>query len=71
MEENNEKHAELLGIRIQCNLKWSLQIQTLVRKLLTRKYGLEKFRWAMRMSKRKTIVEGVLTVYSVTVCLCL
>ena len=26
LEENSEKYAELLGIRIQCNLKWSLQI---------------------------------------------
>ena len=71
LEENSEKHTKLPGIRIQCNLKWSLQIETLVRKLQTRQNGLEKFRWAMRMSKRKTIVEGVLTVYSVTVCLCL
>ena len=68
MEENNEKHAELLGIRIQCNLKWSLQIETLVRKLQTRLNGLEKLRWAMKMSKRKTIVEGV---FNSVLCYCL
>ena len=68
LEENIEKQTELLGIKVQCNLKWSSQIEKLVKKLQTRLNGLEKIKFAMNKEKKKNIVEGV---FNSVLCYCL
>ena len=39
LEESDEKSEELLGIKIQCNLKWFNQIEALKSKLSSRLAG--------------------------------
>ena len=41
LEESVEKSELLLGVIMQCNLKWSLQIEALVKKLKKRLGGLD------------------------------
>ena len=71
LEENIEKHTELLGIKVQCNLKWSSQIEKLVRKLQTRLNGLEKIKFAMNKEKKKILWKEFSIVYCAIACPCL
>ena len=50
------KESSLLGIKVQNNLKWSIQIQSLGSKLKQRLSGLEKLKYVMSCSTKKTIV---------------
>ena len=59
LEESGEKSEELLGITVQCNLKWSKQIESLKSKLSSRLSGLEKLKQVMSRSTKKNIVQGV------------
>ena len=68
LEESKDNSAELLGITVQCNLKWSLQIESLTGKLKTRLTGLEKLKFVMSKSNKKNIVEGV---FNSVLCYCL
>ena len=68
LEENKDKSAELLGVTMQCNLKWSLQVKSLAEKLKTRLTGLEKLKFVMSRSNKKNIVEGV---FNSVLCYCL
>ena len=36
LEESKDKSAKLLGVTMQCNLKWSLQVKSLAEKLTVR-----------------------------------
>ena len=49
----------LLGVTIQCNLKWSEHISNLVKKLKSRLTGLERLRLIMKKSNRKVVVQGI------------
>ena len=69
LEESGEKSEELLGITVQCNLKWSKQIESLKSKLSSRLSGLEKLKHVMSRSTKKNTVQGVLNsvlCYSIT-----
>ena len=68
LEESKDKSAELLGVTMQCNLKWSLQIESLAAKLKTRLTGLEKLKYVMNRNNKKNIVEGV---FNSVLCFCL
>ena len=58
LEESKNNSAELVGVTVQCNLKWSLQVKTLAEKLKTRLTGLEKLKFLMSRSNKKNIVGG-------------
>ena len=68
LEESKDKSAELLGVTMQCNLKWSLQIKSLAAKLKTRLTGLEKLKYVMNRNNKKNIVEGV---FNSVLCYCI
>ena len=68
LEESKDKSAELLGVTVQCNLKWSLQVESLAKKLKTRLTGLEKLKYVMSSSNKKNIVQGV---FNSVLCYCL
>ena len=68
LKESDEKSEELLGITVQCNLKWSKQIESLKRKLSSRLSGLEKLKRIMSRSTKKNIVEGV---FNSVLCYCI
>ena len=68
LEESPERCEELLGITVQCDLKWSEQIENLTRKLGTRLTGLEKLKYVMSKSGRKNIVQGV---FNSVLCYCI
>ena len=68
LEESAEKSEELLGIKIQCNLKWSNQIEALKSKLSSRLAGLEKLKKVMSRSTMKNIVQGV---FNSVLCYCI
>ena len=59
LEEILENKETLLGVAMQCNLKWSFQIEDLTSKLKTRLTGLDKIKHIMSKSKKKNIVHGV------------
>ena len=66
--ENKEKFEMLLGITMQCDLKWSEHVATLVSKLKKRLAGLDHLRLVMGKTNKKTIVEGV---FNSVLCYCL
>ena len=68
LKESDEKSEPLLGVSIQCNLKWSEQIDTLTSKLKTRLTGLEKLKFVMEKQNKKNIVQGV---FNSVLCYCL
>ena len=68
LEESVEKSEVLLGVTVQCDLKWSLQIKELTAKLKKRLAGLEKLKYVMRKDTKKNIVEGV---FNSVLCYCL
>ena len=59
LAESPERCEELLGVTVQCDLKWSKQIENLTSKLRTRLTGLEKLKNVMNKSAKKNIVQGV------------
>ena len=59
LKETKENAESLLGIKVQNNLKWSIQIQSLSSKLKQRLAGLEKLKYVMSCSAKNTIVKGV------------
>ena len=68
LEESLENKETLLGVTMQCNLKWSFQIEDLTSKLKTRLTGLDKIKHIMSKSKKKNIVQGV---FNSVLCYCL
>lgn len=68
LEESIDKHELLLGVTMQCDLKWSQQIANLVGKLKTRLAGLSQLRLIMGKSTKQTIVQGV---FDSVLCYCL
>ena len=68
LEKSVDKSEELLGIKIQCNLKWSNQIEVLKSKLSSRLAGLEKLKKVMSRSTMKNIVQGV---FNSVLCYCI
>ena len=68
LEESIDKYEVLLGVTMQCDLKWSEQIQTLVGKLKKRLTGLDKLRFIMGKTSKQTIVQGV---FNSVLCYCL
>ena len=67
--EKSEGHKELLlGVVVQCDLKWSLQIKNLVDKLKKRLTGLEKLKHFMNRSEKDNIVRGI---FNSVLCYCL
>ena len=68
LEESVEKSELLLGVIMQCDLKWSLQIEALVKKLKKRLAGLDKLRYVMNRSNKRNIVQGI---FNSVLCYCL
>ena len=68
LKESLENKETLLGVTMQCNLKWSFQIEDLTSKLKTRLTGLDKIKHIMSKSKKKNIVQGV---FNSVLCYCL
>ena len=68
LKETKESAESLLGIKVQNNLKWSIQIQSLSSKLKQRLAGLEKLKYVMSSSAKNTIVQGV---FNSVLCYCL
>ena len=59
LEESKDKYEVLLGVTMQCDLKWSEQVEKLVGKLKTRLSGLHNLKHIMGKNTKKSIVEGV------------
>ena len=68
LKESVEKSEVLLGVTMQCDLKWSMQIEALAGKLKKRLTGLEKLKYVMSKFNKKSIVEGV---FNSVLCYCL
>ena len=68
LAESPERCEELLGVTVQCDLKWSKQIENLTSKLRTRLTGLEKLKNVMNKSAKKNIVQGV---FNSVLCYCI
>ena len=68
LEESEDKNKLLLGVTMQCDLKWSKQIKELTGKLKKRLAGLDKLRLIMGKSTRQNIVQGV---FNSVLCYCL
>ena len=68
LEESVEKSELLLGVNMQCDIKWSVQIVALTSKLKTRLTGLGKLKSVMERQSKKTIVQGV---FNSVLCYCL
>ena len=67
--EKSEDHKELLlGVVVQSDLKWSLQVKKLADKLKMRLTGLEKLKQFMNRSKKNDIVKGI---FNSVLCYCL
>ena len=67
LEESIDKYAVLLGVKIQCNLKWGEQIKTLTGKLKQRLAGLDRLRLIMNKASKKNM-QGV---FNSVLCYCL
>ena len=61
LKENDHHSEKLLGVHIQCDLKWHMQVNELLKKLQTRLHALEKLRYSLPFSQKKIIVEGIFT----------
>ena len=59
LQENPEHAENLLGCKIQANLKWQKQDQVLHSNLRARLLGLEKLKCIAQAAIRKTITEGL------------
>ena len=57
--ESEEKEENVLGVTIQCNLKWDSHIKGLLNMLKDRLYGLSTARNYVSKSFRKVMVEGL------------
>ena len=68
LKETEGKVELLLGVKVQSNLKWSEQIESLSRRLRDRLNGLEKLRYIMGKNCRKNIVQGL---FNSVLCYCL
>ena len=68
LEESLEKHEVLLGVTMQCDLKWSEQVGVLVGKLKTRLTGLDHLKNIMGRTNKQNIVDGV---FNSVLCYCL
>ena len=68
LKQSIEKKESLLGIEIQCDLKWSSQASTLCSRLKTRLAILEKLKYIMTNSSKKNIVQGM---FNSVLCYCL
>ena len=68
LKQSSEKVEELLGVKVQNDLKWSRQIEHLTSKLKTRVAGLQKIRYVMSRGTRKNIVQGV---FNSILCYCI
>ena len=68
LEESKDKCEVLLGITMQCDLKWSEQVATLIGKLKTRLAGLDHLKLLTGKTNKTTIVEAV---FNSVICYCL
>ena len=68
LKETEGRVELLLGVKVQSNLKWSEQIESLSRRLRDRLNGLEKLRYIMGKNCRKNIVQGL---FNSVLCYCL
>ena len=68
LKESEENNEVLLGVVMQCDLKWSLQIEALTDKLKKRLTGLEKLQFVMDRVNKKSIVQGM---FNSVLCYCL
>ena len=68
LEESKDKYEVLLGVTMQCDVKWSEQVEKLVGKLKTRLSGLHNLKHIMGKNTKKSIVEGV---FNSVLCYCL
>ena len=59
IQECEEKSELLLGCTIQSNLKWHAQVENLLSKLKTRLAGLNKIKYLVPFSIRKTITQSI------------
>ena len=68
LKETEDKFEVLLGIKMQSNLKWSEQVETLSGKLKTRVNGLNRLRYSMGKTNKQNIVQGL---FNSVLCYCL
>ena len=68
LEESEDKFELLLGVKVQSNLKWSEQVETLAGKLKNRLTGLNHLRHSMSKTNKQTIVQGL---FNSVLCYCL
>ena len=68
LEETEDRCVVLLGVTIQCDLKWGEQIKVLAAKLKMRLAGLNRLRFIMNFFNRKQIVQGI---FNSVLCYCL
>ena len=59
LQQNEDNCEQLLGCRVQANLKWKRQTKVLISKLKTRLAGLAKLKFALNFPLRKIITEGI------------
>ena len=68
LKHTEEASEVLLGVNMQCNLKWSEHITNLRTKLKKRWAGLNKLRHILNYSTRKNVVQGI---FNSVLCYCL
>ena len=59
LTESKEKCELLLGVQIQSDLKWHVQVKELVGKLRKRLAGLRKLKYLVPYPIRKMICQGI------------
>ena len=57
--ETSEKHAQLLGLFIQSNLKWTKNLGELEHRLKKRLAGLQKLKYILPTNKLKQVTDGM------------
>ena len=68
LKESEDQVETLLGIKIKCDLEWTMQVKVLVDKLKKRLGGLAYLRNIMSVSDKKSIIEGI---FNSVLCYCL
>ena len=68
LSESVDRCEGLLGVTVQCDLKWSQHIGVLTSKLKSRLTGLEKLKYVMTKASRNKIVQGV---FNSVLCYCI
>ena len=61
LTENDDQSEMLLGVHVQSDLKWHKHVNYLLNKLQTRLNALERLRYILPFTQKKSIVQGIFT----------